>query len=678
MSFAVRFALGLSVSLLVCLDRTSAADAAKANPPRLKRADSFLGIHFDFHAGPDCTEIGKNTTPAMVEQIIQQVKPDFLQIDCKGHRGLSSYPTKVGNPAPGFVGDSLRTWREVTARHGVALYMHYSGVLDQEAVAKHPEWSAIGANGKPVARATSVFGPYADKLLIPQLKELIDVYGVDGIWADGECWGAAVDYSDRAQQLFRQATGLTSIPRKLDDPNWHQYLDFNREGFRKYLRHWVDAVHAHNPKFQIASNWAFSDHMPEPVSANVDFLSGDYSLQNSVNSARFSARCLAPQGKPWDLMAWAFSGKHSEPGRSLKSIPQLQREAAVVLAQGGGFQAYFKQKRDGSIYDWQMRLMAETARFCRDRQAICHRSQSVPQIALLYSRAAHYRQCPRMFVPASPGVTALRGVLQSLIDAQCCVDIRSEHHLLGKMADYPLIVVPEWDYLEEPFRYELVNYVRGGGNLLLIGPAAAKLFEKELDVTLQGKVDSDLPLFLAHNGWLAGLKTFHQNVKLGQRAKPFGKLHGDDDPRSASQPAASVAKFGQGRIAAVYTNLGERYLNARTSVARDFLGALVRELFPQPMVEVRGSHDVEVVLARNHGKLLVNLINAAGPHAETTMVVFDEIPKLGPIDVSLRIKNRPERITLEPGAQKLAFRYADGQAKLTLPALDIHAVLVVE
>lgn len=58
-------------------------------PKRLRRAESFLGIHFDFHAGDDCTEIGKRTTPEMIEKIIQEVKPDYIQCDCKGHRQLS-------------------------------------------------------------------------------------------------------------------------------------------------------------------------------------------------------------------------------------------------------------------------------------------------------------------------------------------------------------------------------------------------------------------------------------------------------------------------------------------------------------------------------------------------------------------------------------------------------------
>lgn len=647
-------------------------------PKRLTRAESFLGIHFDFHAGPDCNEIGKNTTRQMIEQILAQVRPDYLQIDCKGHRGLSSYPTRVGNPAPGFVGDPLRLWREVTAEHGVSLFMHYSGVADDEAIVKNPAWAAVQSDGKRNTRATSVFGPYVDKLLIPQLKELSDVYGVDGVWVDGECWAAIPDYSEAALAAFRKEKGIEKTPRKPTDPGYFEFMQFNREGFRRYLRHWVDEIHRHNPRFQVASNWAFSDHMLEPVTANVDFLSGDYSLQDSVNAARFSARCLAPQGKPWDLMAWAFSGKHREPGRSLKSVVQLQREAAIVLAQGGGFQAYFKQKRDGSIYDWQMKLMAETARFCRARQAVCHRAQSVPQIALLFSREAHYRQSPRLFVPQSAGAMALRGVLQCLVESQNVVDIRSEHHLAGRMAEYPLIVIPEWDYLDPAFKSELVEYVQGGGNLLLIGPAAAKLFEKELDVRLAGKGMADGIRYLEHDGWLAGFKTGMQEATLGQTAQGFGRLYTDDDPRNPSQPAASIRQLGKGRIAATYFSIGERYTNAKTSVVRDFVDSLVRQLFPKPMVEVAGSHDVEVTLMRHQGKLAVNLINTAGPHADTRVYVFDEIPTVGPLTVTLRLPQTPKSITLEPEHKSIPFESQGGEIKLTLPRLAIHDILVVE
>jgi lysophospholipase L1-like esterase len=655
------------------LKSAQAADQPVTTPRRLKRAESFLGIHFDFHAGPDCNAIGKNTTREMIENVINQVHPDYIQIDCKGHPGLSSYPTKVGNQAPGFVGDPLRLWRQVTAEHGVALYMHYSGVWDAESVRRHPDWAVVNADGKTNDKATSFFGPYADKLLIPQLRELAGDYGVDGAWVDGDCWASVPDYSEPALKAFRQATGIEDVPRKSGDPHWFEFLQFNREAFRQYLRHNIAEVKKTNPDFQYCSNWAFTDHMPEPVSAPVDFLSGDYAPDDSVNSARLSGRYLTRQGVPWDLMAWSFSRGKSKDGRNQKTAVQLEREAAVVLALGGGFQAYFTQKRDGSIRDERVPVMAEVARFCRERQAICHHATQVPQVAVLFSTAAHYRKSNGLF---ARDLARINGALQALLEGQQSVEIQGEHHLTGRMAEYPLIVVPEWEYLEPKFKDELVAYVKGGGNLLLIGPKTAALFQAELGVTLESQPTPVGDYRLAHNGGLAPITGQKQVVKLRPNSKPFGELQGTSQGSPSSQPAASITELGRGKIAAMYFTFGQGYVNARNDLSRRFLNDLARELFPKPMVEVKGSPDVDVVVNRLGGRLAVNLVNTAGPHQQEP--ILDSIPAVGPLDITIRTPKEPARVTVEPGGQSLPFEYHNGETRLTLPRLEIHSVVVID
>lgn len=605
------------VTCIAVLGRAADPDS----PPRLKRSESFLGIHFDLHAGEDCTEMGKHTTPAMINNIIDLVGPDYLQIDCKGHPGVSSYPTKVGHPAPGFVGDPLRVWRDVTARRGVALYMHYSGVWDSHAVKTHPDWAAVNADGSIHERVTSLFGPYVDRLLIPQLRELAGEYGVDGAWVDGECWAAVPDYSDAAIAAFRETTGIADIPRKPADPHWFEFLEFHRQAFRDYLNYYIAEVKKTHPEFQICSNWAFTDHMPEAVCVPVDFLSGDYSPQDSVNSARLSARFLARQGKPWDLMAWSFS---TQPDQRQKSAVQLQREAAIVVALGGGFQAYFKQKRDGSIYDEQMPVMAEVARFCRARQTLCHRAEMVPQIALVFSTAAHYRRINGLF---HRDHATLDGALRALLESQHSVEIQTESQLAGRLSEYPLIIVPEWEYLEPSFKRDLTSYVETGGNLLLIGPVTARLFGDELAV----RPDS---------------------------------------------PPTNVTQLGRGRIAAVYVSFGREYCQTPSDEARAFLDALVRHLFPEPLVEVSGSPDVDVCVARQDGKLLVNLVNTSGPHR--TQSILESISPVGPLVVRIRRASAPTRVTLEPAGDPLEFDYRDGLLQVTVPPVAIHDIVVVE
>ncbi|QEH34392.1 hypothetical protein OJF2_29310 [Aquisphaera giovannonii] len=662
---------------IACLIFLATAVAARgAEPPRLRRSESFLGIHFDFHAGPDCKEVGRNTTAAMVDRIIDLVRPDYLQVDCKGHPGYTSYPTKVGNPAPGFVGDPLKVWREATARRGVALYMHYSGIYDEHAVRTHPDWAATRADGAKDDRATTPFGPYANALLIPQLRELAGVYGVDGVWIDGDCWATVPDYGDAAAAAFRSATGFQAPPKGPGDPAWRPFLDFHRDAYRDYLRRVVAGVKATNPTFQVCSNWAFTDHMPEPVSAPVDFLSGDFSPQDSVNSARLSGRYLARQGIPWDLMAWSFTtvaSKTTAPGRNTKSAVQLEREAAGILALGGGFQAYFGQGRDGSVNLDRMPVMAEVAAFCRARQALCHHSRAVPQVALLFSTPAHYRGVDQLFGRDNE---RLAGVLASLLESRHSVEVLGEHHLAGRLDDYPLIIVPEWEYLAPGFIEDLKGYARRGGSLLLIGPESAGLFADVLDVKFDPAAGRDV--HLAHDGAVTTLPGKAPGVALGPRAKPVGTLLATKSDRSSGRPAAAVTGLGEGKVAATFFPMGRAYSHEPDATARAFLDALARSLFPDPIAVVAGSPsaDVDVHVATKGGRLLVNLVNASGPHR--TEPILDAIPPVGPLDVTIRVPARPARVTLQPAGIDLPFAHENSRIRLTVPGVAVHEVVVVE
>lgn len=658
------------------MQRHQARSVRSPFPQRVSRKDAFLGIHFDFHASDDSTAVGRGLDRASVERVIELVRPDYIQCDCKGHRGLSSYPTRVGHRAPGFVRDPLRIWREVTARRGVSLIMHYSGVWDAEAVKRHPEWARVDEKGKRDAKMTSVFGGYLEGLLLPQLLELHREYGVDGAWIDGDCWAACRDYSRAALAAFRKETGIRSVPRRPEDKYYHEFSQFCREGFRRYLARCQEALRRQAPEMQVTSNWAFSSHMPEPVSVDLPFLSGDYSLSDSVNTARWEARCLAQQGKPWDLMAWGFSGLWEDPCRSSKSAQQLQREAATVLALGGGFQVYYKQDRNGAIEGWPMPVMGEVATFCRRRQRLCHRGKSVPQIGLHYASSSCYRHAPGLFASAESLLAPTRGVLQCLLDGQAVVDVVMDHHLREGMEQYPLLVLPEWPDIAEDLRQRYVQYVRHGGSLLVIGARAVEIFPDELGVAWDGEIEQK-PRWIEHEGWLSGVLSAGRKVRLRRGARGFGLLRLGNDSRGPSSPAASIRRLGQGLIAGVYVDMGDRYCKQATSGARNFLKALCHELFPHPMASVTGSSYVDVAVTRNRGQLMVHLINLSGPHANTRVQVFDAVEPVGPLQVSLRLPKRPARITRHPGGEVLSFRWRKGAAELTLPQVHIHDILAI-
>ena len=314
-----------------------AAVSSVAAPDRLARKDSFFGMHFDLHPSPGDKALGRDVSDDMVEAFLARVKPDFVQYDCKGHVGYLGYPSAVSDSAP-VVQDSLAIWRKATARHGVALFIHFSGVWDSLAAKQHPEWARVGPDGKADTRQMSTFGPYVDKRMIPQLREAASKYDLDGAWIDGECWATNPDYCAAAQVAFREATGIETLPKGPKDRGWLEFLELNRKQFRSYLKHYLDDLHAFRPGLQIASNWLYSTFVPERPELPVDFISGDYLGNASISTARLEARYMAATGKPWDLMAWGFfnNAGSNMPGRIHKPAAQIQQEAAVVLAQGRG------------------------------------------------------------------------------------------------------------------------------------------------------------------------------------------------------------------------------------------------------------------------------------------------------------------------------------------------------
>ncbi|MDI9498504.1 MAG: beta-galactosidase trimerization domain-containing protein [Bacillota bacterium] len=645
---------------------------------KLKRKDSYWGLHFDFHAGPDCTEVGKRVTADMIDAIIDAAKPDFIQCDCKGHPGFSSYMTKVGHPAPGFVHDQLRTWRERTAAQDVALYMHYSGVWDAEAVRHHPEWAVVHADGSVDDQITSVVSPYVAELLIPQLKELVDEYGVDGFWIDGECWATRVDYSERMKESYLAETGADKVPLP-DDEDYPAYLEHGRRKFKEYVAHYLEVLHSHSPDVQIASNWAFSgSHMPEEVSLDVDYLSGDYTLYNSVNSARFEARYLAKQGKPWDLMAWGFSGRHGEHGHSTKTVVQLSQEAAIVLSQGGGFQCYFTQKRDGSIPLWQTSVFSGLAEFVRARQAYCHKHETKADMALFFSTDDYYRRLPSIYSPGGELQERLRGTLTSIIEAQYTVDLVSEHNFAEH---YQAVVIPDCHYLSPATLDRLDRYVRSGGNLLLLGPHTINTLGGIFNLKAETREEKLVWLKVGdrfgvcHGQW-ADLTSVPGEV--------LGSMYLENDDIGEAYPSAVLLRHGSGSVIALAHDISYTYMQRQTDVLKHFLEGIFARLVPARTVEVVNMKpdqkaQLDVVVSEKNGTRYVHLVNTAGPHANINILTNDHIPPAKDIKVLVRCDPTAavRQVIERPGNRILKHEFKDGILSFEVERIDIYSIFEI-
>ena len=476
--------LAAATLALVCQAATAAEPAAFVpSKPQVERKEGFFGIHFDLHPNKSDTALGRDVTEENIRTFLRRVRPDFIQYDCVGVPGYSGYPTKVGWPAPGIVKDSLAVWRKVTREERVALLIHYCVLWNQAAVEHHPDWAVVNANGERDKQVLSIFSPFAEQLLIPQLKEAATLYDLDGAWMDADAWTARLDYSPAALAEWKRQTGQETAPKSRQEPGWQEWKMFHRREFEKYLCRYVDAIHAHSPKFQIACNWMYSLVSGVwPVGSAADYLSGDYPQHNSTNEARAEARYFASNRKPWDLLAWGFN-KHG-----LKSPTQLKQEAAATLMQGGAWGIYYNPTRSGQISDAITATAGEVAEFCRARQAVSFQSTTVPQVALLQSAETYWDQADNTtFGCFGAGCREdTKGALFALLELHYSVDILAEHQLLPRLREFPVVVIPDAYKLTDEFRRALLDYVEAGGSLVLLGEKCARLFEPALGVTFDG------------------------------------------------------------------------------------------------------------------------------------------------------------------------------------------------
>ncbi len=508
-----------------------------------------------------------------------------------------------------------------------------------------------------------------------QFKELNDVYHVDGVWVDGDCWATGIDYGKEGMEIFRNETGITNTPKFHGEKGYYELCEFSRNAFKNYVKHYVDEMHKHNPDFQIASNWSFSSFMPEPVYISVDFLSGDYNYVSSLNSARWEGRCLQNQGKSWDLMSWGFAPKDGS--HRYKSTIQLKQEAAAVISLGGGFQAYFTQNRDGSVMPWKVKPMAEVGKFVRERQKYCQYAEPIPQIALFFSREDFYRRIPKLFGGWDQG-DYLKGLLFAMLDGQNSVQVLSEHHLKGNYNKYPLIVLPEMYYLDNNTKKDLLEYAKNGGNLLITGPSSASLFRNDLNLNISNDTLAAQSFYMEFNGEYSTINGPYKNVVLSENGENMGYLFSTASPREPKYPAGMVIPYGKGKIGFIFTDIGLHYFKGSSSKLRNYIDAFVKKLFTNPFAEVIGLHNIDVTVNKVNGKRVINLINTLGNHNSSIIDVYDEIPPLNNIRVNINCGKKPGKIILLPEKQALEFTYKSGKASVVIPKIEIHSLLIVE
>lgn len=657
----------------------------------------YFGMHYDLHAGTADTNLGERADPETLIPLLQLMNPQWVQTDCKGHAGYTSWYTQnpEGSISPGVKKDALAGWRAATAQLDIKLHCHYSGVWDSAAGEKHPEWSVLDVDGDRVMgdypkgwvkQAMCPRSDYDSKLLIPQMIELIDRYGVDGFWVDGEIWAVHTCYCERCTAAFTAQTGITAIPRDKTQLHWETWMQFTRDSFDEHVTRYTNAVHTHKAGVLVCSNWLQTFRHPGEPRIPTDWISGDNTWVFGMDGSRCEGRFISTRGKHWDIMLWGFyklgAMNDQTAAWAFKPVQMLQQEAAVTLALGGAVQIYEHPPalRNGQLIPWRMQRMGEVGAFVKARQSLCQNSEMLPQVAVLHSEHHFYSDDDLPYPNVGEKAKPVAGGTFAMLENHYGVDILDEWALLPRLNDFAVVVAPEQDRMSDAMVSALKSYVQNGGNLIVSGAAAYERFGGEFLGVEHAEFASKTNYHMsAADG---AVPIYSETWRLIQltTAQAFGTLGTTPllDEYLLPYPAATINAVGKGRVAYVPYGVFEFFAHTHYPMVRQFLGELSRILAGRLSIRVTAPVCVDVVLRRKDDQTIVHLINrASGMANQPRDGAIDEIPFVGPVTIQIDLSEVPKRVQL--AFEEAGFNWSyDGQTlTAALDRLHIHAAVVV-
>ena len=635
-----------------------------------------FGVHYDIHAMKHDINLGEMADHESLKKYLEIMKPDWIHCDCKGHAGFASYPTEVGTPSPGIKKDALKVHSEVCHELGIPLGVHYSSIWDQEACAEHPEWAVVNVKGERETWCVCLNSDYFDKLMIPQMLEIIDKYDVDGFWIDGECWAQQVCYCDRCKAGFRVEYGLEA-PTSKDDPSWRAWMTYHRGLLSKTINKYTDAVHKRKPSCLVAANWMLTYGTCVEDTLRTDYITGDLAGSDGLRQAVIEGHFVPEEKKDWNLMAWSmYSG---EGPATMKTYESLVQECGYATACGASVMVYDTPARSGELVPWHCELIGKVGEFVKPRAEISRHSKSLPEVAVIHNPTDVFGRYEYALFKTG-GDDVGKGISSLLSENHYHYDFMTPSMIKGKMERYKLIIINEEYAFDQNFLAELSEYLEGGGAALFIGNQVGHSFHNFLGVKHEGFGEEYVNVRVGDE--TVGFSPPYDWVSL-VTAKPFKHQIYERMPDKyiSERCIATTNEFGKGKTLGVYVNLSSSH--SVNHYLRNI--ALFKEIVDSmgidfTLSEVEAPGYVHFILREKDGDMLVNMINTGkvataveSPKADTVA----EIPKVPLMKFRVKVPKEPKRVKYAPTGKGMTYRYKDGYLYVTVKNFEVSESIII-
>ena len=633
----------------------------------------------------------------------------------------------------------VKRYADAAHRHGLKYlcYVNADRTLDPLLI-EHPEWRQTDSAGRGRATWGCWNSPYR-KAFVDRLVKIAEESKLDGIHIDmpftappGGC------RSTYCVETFKRMFGVDP-PRKsrMKDPLYQRWIDFQSWTREEWLLDLTEALHEVDPEIAVIVNqtrgWIFDvaqrSFLTTRVAKCVDGLNEEIGWETQHAWKRPWAW---PIQQPWQNLflrcrTWPGIGAMWHVTFNMPEV-ELRAQAFSMLANGVA-----PAVTTGGNWEYMSRIWQHM----KGCEPWVLGAELVPWAAIHFSEdtLAWYANANGQEA-TDAYLKNVFGVFQAALEAHLPIAVITDDEAASveTLRRYAVVVLPNSACLSDAQIAALTRYVEDGGGLVATfqsGMFDAFGAEREapglqsLIGARQGKADfgvswrariADLSHPIVRNETVANSGAWGQGLLeprpsgalyIGRQTRKVGMVQTADltegvqsllpmsgawrrrkgslkPDKGYAYRALLTRNCGKGKVVYSPLDLGRAYYCYNHPLGRTLIAQSLRwAAASAPPLEVEAPMLVQTVLFRKGTATLVHLVNdissfgrAAAPNPEAFTGFRAEMIPVH--NIVLKLRGSFNRAQLRPNGQALEIGHADGFARIIVPRIDIHAMVVVE
>ncbi|MFC1693720.1 beta-galactosidase trimerization domain-containing protein [Candidatus Latescibacterota bacterium] len=681
--------------------------------------DIYCQLHLDAHFG-GFREIYKRFDAEGAAQILDEAGFQMVSFFAKGWAGYSYYPTEIGVVHPGLDRDFTGEMTRALKKRGIRCLLYFMLQSERRIQQEHSEWvrnanpSVVKLDPKKIGTPAMmcINTRYADEVGIPQLKEILGRYDIDGFFLDifMHQFQGDICYCPTCRAAFEKEIG-GPIPVADTDSNafaWRLLRNRQMEESMAKVQHALEEI---KPDISNIYNWSWMFRYPVTPPEYAHHLSWDTPVPkvglfswNFSLEARYLATlpnitwsCMSTRGNTW--------GEYS-----LREPEAYMSENATVLAACGRTYLsdipYPDGNPDPAVYDVYNAVNNRTRQYI----PFTRNCDPVKDTVVLHSAYSVWSKKPLQ--PADtwyPGLAyySVCGAHKAMIEGHVQIDISNSEQFVDTLDQYKAVVLADQAILNERECEAIRRFVKNGGVLLATGETATRDVKNNLlssfaiadvlGVELAGISDTancylrfplkeetfGIPMMdIQVMGRYAMVKPTTAQTLL-ELVPPYeGIKNGSPPPARETQgPGVTLNTYGKGKAIYCAAKLFSSYYTEDTPVLRKLALWLLNEVYPSDARTIffeQTPSNVEVFLNQRGNERFIHLVNYSGDKRERGTPQVQDFTTVHGIRIHVKLSTRPVSLITVPDGGKVPYNYQNGWVTFEAEPLRIHDVYRIE